>query len=194
MLVLLLTLGVASLSGGLALLGHTERAIASTHVRAVQTAYAAEAALHLAVETIARLPSSRRWPSEGNIAALASSAHMMAVGPGETVDLDARTEDLNREALRRWPLGAGPPRWRLMGWGRLPGPAAGALPDDSFVFRVAVWVADDVMDADGIAAEDDNGLVMIRAEAFGLGGAARAVVAHVRRVEDGVRIVSWREE
>jgi len=187
MMVLLLTVCVASLSGGLALLGHTERRIASAHLKAVQTSYAASAAVQLAIDAVARSPLSAQWPSVGTVAALGSAAPIMAVAPGETVDLNARTAELDRDAARRWPLGLDTPRWRLVAWGRLP-----ALPASSM--RIAIWIADDVMDGDGIPGTDLNGMLMIRAEAFGQGGAARVVVAHVRREAGLVRTVSWREE
>ena len=187
MMVLLLTVCVASLSGGLALLGQTERRIAAAHLKATQASYAANAAVHLGVDAVARLPLSTRWPSSGTVAALGSGAPVMAIAPGETVDLDARTAELDRDAARRWPLGPDTPRWRLVAWGRLP-----ALPASSM--RIAIWMADDVMDADGIPGTDLNGMLMIRGEAVGPGGAARAVVAHIQRGAGQVRTVSWREE
>lgn len=188
LLVTTLALGVASLCGGLAVLAHTERVIAHTHLRAVQTAYAADAAGRLAVAAVALAPESARWPSSGDVGGLTAGSRSMAVGPGELVDLDARTLELNQAAARDWPLGADTPRWRLMGWGRLPIAPAGAAP----AARVAMWVADDVMDRDGAADDDANGVIMIRGEAFAAGGAAHAVIAHVRRESGRVRVLSWR--
>lgn len=189
LLVMTLTLGVASLCGGLAVLAHTERVIANTHLRAVQTAYAAEAAGRMAVATVSLAPESSQWPVSGDVGGLTAGSRSMAIGPGEIVDLDARTSELNQAAARDWPLGADTPRWRLMGWGRLPIVPADAPPS---VPRVAMWVADDVMDRDGAAGDDENGVIMIRAEAFAAGGAARAVIAHVRREAGRVRVLSWR--
>ena len=110
----------------------------------------------------------------------------MAIAAGETVDLDARTAELNAGAVAAWPVGADTPRWRLVGRGRLPGlPVAPR--------RVAVWIADDVMDGDGMPGEDRNGVLMIHVEAFGPRGAAHIVTVHVRREVDAVQTVSWRE-
>ena len=187
LIVLVLTVCVASLCGGLALLGHTERRIAHAHLRAVQTAYAASAAANLAIDAVARQPLSTLWPSAGTVSALGPSAPVMAIWPGETIDLVARTVELDAEASRRWPLGPDTPRWRLVAWGRLP-----ELPASSL--RIAIWIADDVMDGDGIPGTDLNGMLMIRGEAFSQGGAARVVVAHVRREAGLVWTVSWREE
>jgi hypothetical protein len=110
----------------------------------------------------------------------------MAIAAGETVDLDARTAELNADAAGQWPAGPDTPRWRLVAWGRPPDMGASR--------RVAIWIADDVMDADGIPGEDRNGMLMIHVEAFGPRGAAHAVAAHVRREAGAVRTVSWREE
>ena len=110
----------------------------------------------------------------------------MAIAAGETVDLDARTAELNADATRQWPLGPDTPRWRLVGWGRLPAMGSSR--------RVAVWIADDVMDADGMPGEDRNGMLMIHVEAFGARGAAHVVAAHVQREASTARTVSWREE
>jgi NAD(P)-dependent dehydrogenase (short-subunit alcohol dehydrogenase family) len=185
MLVLLLTACVASLSGGLAVVGHTERRIADAQLRGVQTAYAADAASRLAIDAISRSVASTLWPSDGTIAGLAGGASVMAIAPGETVDLDARTAELNADAAREWPLGPDTPRWRLVGWGRLPSMTSPR--------RVAVWIAEDVMDADGLPGEDRNGMLMIHVEAFGPRGASRVVAVHVKRDAGAVQTVSWRE-
>ena len=73
-----------------------------------------------------------------------------------------------------------------VGWGRLPDLPASPR-------RVAVWIADDVMDGDGLPAEDSNGMLMIHVEAFGPRGAGHVVTAHVNRESGIVRTVSWRE-
>jgi hypothetical protein len=186
MLMLLLTACVASLGGGLAVVAHTESRIASAHLRSVQTAYAAEAAARLAIDAVRQSPSSAYWPSDGTVPILSGGARLMAIAPGETVDLDRRTAELNADATRQWPMGADTPRWRLAGWGLMPGMPA--------YRRVAVWIADDVIDGDGNPGEDWNGMLMIHAEAFGLWGAAHVVTAHLKREIGGVRTISWREE
>ena len=140
---------------------------------------------------VARREAARRatLPASGDVGGLTAGSRAMAVGPGEIVDLDALTLELNQAAARDWSLGADTPRWRLMGWGRLPIAPADAAPAAP---RVAMWVADDVMDRDGAAGEDANGVIMIRAEAFAAGGAARAVTAHLKREAGRVRVLSWR--
>ena len=186
MLVLLLTSAVASLAGGLAVVGYTEQRVATAHLRGTQTVYAADAVMRLTIDAISRDSGSLLWPTYGTIAALPGGARIMAIAPGETIDLDARTAELNADAARKWPVGPDTPRWRLVGWGRLP-----EMPSAR---RVAVWIADDVMDADGIPGEDRNGMLMIHVEAFGPRGAAHVVAAYMRRDVGVVRTVSWREE
>src|SRR5688572_5447612 len=113
MLVLLLTGAVASLAGGLAVMGHTEQRVATAHLRSAQITYAAEAAARLALDAISRDSGSLQWPSQGSIPALPGGSKIMAIGAGETVDLEARTAELNADAAQRWPVGADTPRWRL---------------------------------------------------------------------------------
>jgi hypothetical protein len=186
MLVLLLTAAVSSLAGGLALVGHTERRIAGAHLRSAQISYTAEAAARLAIDAVARDSGSMAWPASGGIPSLPGGARIMAIAAGETVDLDARTAELNAQAARDWPVGPDTPRWRLAGWGRLPGWAAAGR-------RVAAWIADDVMDGDGMPTEDRNGVLMIHVEAFGSRGATHLVRTHVMRNLGSVQLVSWRE-
>lgn len=187
MLVLLLTVCVASLAGGLAAVGNTERRIAGAQLRNVQTRYAADAAARLTIDAISRNPDWTFWPSDGTIPELTGGPKVMAIAAGETVDLDARTIELDGDTASQWPVGPDTPRWRLAGWGPLPDLPAGAR-------RVAVWIADDVMDADGLPAEDRNGVLMIHVEAYGPRGAAHVVAAHVRREAGTARTISWREE
>ena len=91
------------------------------------------------------------------------------------------------------------PAWRLFAHGPvgdlIPGRAA-----DSPFYLVA-WIADDPSDGDRDPAADANGRLMIRATAFGSGGARRSVEATVARVgppgftgrPSAVSMVVWRE-
>jgi hypothetical protein len=91
------------------------------------------------------------------------------------------------------------PRWRLYAWG----PVSDFLPTDTInsAFYVAVWVADDpsetdnapskdggtgVLDLDGDNTPDPNrgaGVIQLRAEAFGPGGAHRAIEMSLSRTD-----------
>jgi hypothetical protein len=93
------------------------------------------------------------------------------------------------------PWGSNNPRWRLYANGRLSAVAAGI---DS-PFYVTVWVADDPAETDGDPARDGTeasnpgaGVLQVRSEAFGSGGARRAVEATLGRAGARLRIISWR--
>jgi hypothetical protein len=93
------------------------------------------------------------------------------------------------------PWGSNNPRWRLYANGRLSVMAAGI---DSPLY-VTVWVADDPAETDGDPARDGTeasnpgaGVLQVRSEAFGSGGARRAVEATLGRAGARLRIISWR--
>lgn len=104
------------------------------------------------------------------------------------LDLPGLTARMGAGAAREW--GADAPRWRLYahGWSSdlLQGLASGGL------FYSAVWVADDEVDGDGRADVDRNGIVGVRVEAFGPHGVRQVWTATVRRVGDGVELISLR--
>lgn len=98
-------------------------------------------------------------------------------------DLAAVTED------RPW--GADNPRWRLFAWG----PYSALTGEEPSAYLV-VLVADDPLDGDGDPARDGRGtspgrgVLLLRAQAYGSGGASRAIEATVARtgarpVEEG---------
>ena len=111
------------------------------------------------------------------------------LGDGTSVDLNQATQAANNE-LRPW--GANNPVWRLFAYGSL-----GST-------YVIAWVADDAAENDGEpsvdgggAANPGAGILAVRAEAFGAGGAHKVLEATVRREVQGggsvVRMLSWQE-
>ncbi len=182
-LVLTLTLVVASLAGGLAVVAHTERQIAAAHERTVELGYAAEAAVLRGVATLRGLADWTLVPGGPFETALSSGPRVFWVPP-DRLDLDARTTTMNASLARQFPLGANTPRWRLVGWGR--------DPDAVTPIMVAIWVADDVNDADADARRDRNGRLVVRGEALSTAASGLVVDAHVVRDDAGVRVVSWR--
>jgi hypothetical protein len=58
---------------------------------------------------------------------------------------------------------------------------------------VVVWVADDAAEADGDPQRDSNGLIAMRAEAFGPQGMQRTIDATLANDGAGVKLVSWRD-
>jgi len=91
------------------------------------------------------------------------------------------------------------PSWRLFAHGPVADLVPGGIAD--VPVYLAVWIADDPSDADGDPSTDANARLMIRATAFGVGGARRSVEATVIRVgapgsagrPSAVRMIAWRE-
>ncbi len=74
---------------------------------------------------------------------------------------------------------ANKPRWRLYAFGALEDLFPGIVVNDTNY--VAVWVSDDPSDNDGDPLRDTNGLVTLRAQAFGRFNTQRVVEATVTR-------------
>jgi hypothetical protein len=91
------------------------------------------------------------------------------------------------------------PAWRLFARGALADLVPGRIVDAPVY--LAAWLADDPADGDANPAADLNGRVLVRAIAYGIGGAKRSVEATVARVgpigfagrPSAIQIVSWRE-
>lgn len=128
-------------------------------------------------------PSGVRSLADGSIVDLGRATNLANCGKPtcSAADLDAVT------MVRPW--GANNPRWRTFAYGpldRMLSDAANAvLPSHVYVI---VWVADDPSEnddeplRDGVSVTNPgSGVLSIRAEAFGPGGAHRAVEATLRR-------------
>ena len=91
------------------------------------------------------------------------------------------------------------PAWRLFAHGPVSDLIPGRVADSPLY--LAAWIADDPSDGDRDPGADANGRLLIRATAFGSGGARRSVEATVARVgppgsagrPSAVRMVAWRE-
>jgi hypothetical protein len=178
---------------------------AATHV-ALELAAVDDWTLVLAGVTRSRVvdgePGGARTLADGSTIHLTEILNLSNCGsvlPCPDSELAAITE------ARPW--GANNPRWRLFAWGRF----ADLLPDGAAdsEFYVAALVADDPAESDGDPLVDGGGpgnpgtgLVMVRAEAFGRGGAHAAVELTLGRALPtdlarnpqllGIRPVSWR--
>jgi hypothetical protein len=110
------------------------------------------------------------------------------------VDLATETRAVQAETDAR--CGSAPampdcPQWHLFAHAGLDRLVPGGLVATSAY--VAAWIADDLADGDGDPLADANGRLLIRARAFGPGGARRSVEALVDRAGPGLRMLSWRE-
>jgi Tfp pilus assembly protein PilX len=215
---LLATLVLSAVGLSLMVMASTELLIAGNYRDGVEAFHAAEAALERSIPELAASPD---WAAvlagTAGVRSAAPSSFSDAVlsavlADGRTLDLARLTNLLNcphvfppsatpctaaqmDHAAGERPWGANNPRWRLYANGPLPALAAGV---DS-PFYLAVWVADDPAENDADPAHDGidvsnpgTGILQVRSEAFGPGGARRAVEATLGRAGAGLRIISWR--
>jgi hypothetical protein len=171
-------------------------AMAAANERDARVAqYAAEAALERAADEVVRLSDwdlllggsvrsaaadgapfgPRRLPNGGAIELeqVANLANCGAASGCSAASLSAATAD------RPW--GSNNPRWRLFAYGPTPGASS------SFSSYAVVMIADDPMESDGNPDRDGSpgspgaGVILLRAEAHGPGGAKYVIEAAVSR-------------
>ncbi|MCX6542945.1 MAG: pilus assembly PilX N-terminal domain-containing protein [Acidobacteria bacterium] len=213
MLMLVSTIGL-----GLALTTSLEPAIASAHEASLSCGYAAEAGLAIALhelggvadwnlvlsgqvgsailqtaaDTGLLLPDGTQ-ADVGSLTNLANCGHAAAC---TNLELDAFTTD------RPW--GPNNPRWQVFGHTRLD--QLGSFDLAPLPCEVIVWVGDDPAELDGDPLRDSEpapdgarrpgaGVIMLRAEGFGIRGAHRVVTATISRspgADSRPRAVAWR--
>jgi hypothetical protein len=204
---------------GLVLTTSLEPAIASAHEASLGSGYAAEAGLAVALHELSgiadwnlvlsgqvrsallqdtagapiRLPDGTETDT-GSLTNVANCGHTTGCTNAE---LDAFTME------RPW--GPNNPRWQMFGHGRLDQFVSGnaaPLPCEAIV-----WVGDDPADLDGDPLRDSQlasdgtrrpgaGVIVLRAEGFGIRAARRVVTMTVSRPPGGdprPRVVGWRE-
>lgn len=187
-LVLLSALGMS-----LVVVANTEQRAASNYASSRAAMYAADGALQIGAQELLMAADWNALLSPGALSAFVDGAPSGArsLGDGSAIDLTAATIAATSEPR---PWGANNPIWKLFAFGWL-GPTT----------YVVVWVADDAAETDGDPATDGAGpanpgagIVALRAEAFGVGGAHKVLEATVRRDVDAggrpiVRLRSWQE-
>jgi hypothetical protein len=182
----MLTLGL-----GLVVISSAERAIAGNHHAGVETLYAAEA---LAEYVLTELAGDASWSP-----ALTGERHSAFFEPtsqptspwNEGLDLSAMTARVQQQSDAMWSAALDTPQWRVFAAGAFETLVGSGYAGSMFL---TAWVADDTADGDADPGVDSNGIVMIRAQALGLGGLQRTLLIVMRRDEGiGVRLLSWRE-
>jgi hypothetical protein len=176
--VLLMGLGLSVL-----LLGTSEAVLAAHDRTARALREASIAVVHLTLADLRRQPS---WsavlgagaPSPSSAApgrAVDLSLSPAAPWGGPALDLRQITVDVAAAADT---AGGDAQLWRLYEYGSLPNlvPGAAAPP-----FYVAAWVADDRADGDGDPLTDSNGILAIRAAAFGAGDTRAVTAVSIRK-------------
>jgi hypothetical protein len=189
-MVLLTTFAVTVIAGALSLLVFVDGRLMETHAARHAARGAAELALERAIQELA---SSNDWD-----ALLAGTVASGLWAPDETVVLpfwgtlvlDTVTAALQAQSDATNVWGPNGPRWRLFARGPID-MFLGSEPRWGRVY-LAVWISDDQSETDGNAWTDENGLLLVSAQAFGPGRTRQTVLATVRQRTHGVELVSWR--
>jgi hypothetical protein len=189
---------LAVIVAGLVALTTSETALAASYRHVHEVTYGAEAGVELALHDLATVldwSAVLATPPANRTSAFVDTASTPTLPDGRTIDLASltRRRELESDARDGADLfAADRPQWRLyahLSLGDVFPPPRRFIP-----VYVVVWVADDGVDGDGDPTVDANRIVLIRSEAFGSGGARRAVEVSVRRAVDGVlHVLTWRE-
>jgi hypothetical protein len=205
--VLVMTMLLLAMGGGLIVVTTTEARIASHYRDRLATLYAADAILeHVIaalrgaadVDVLLAGPSTSSWADglpggartiHGTTIDLTGLTHLERCGRPTTCPesaIRARTAD------RPW--GPDNPRWRLYAWGWMT--AATGDPGAPPVYGV-VWIGDDPAERDGDplrdGAVDGRGRVAVRVRAYGPHGTRREVDGIIADVPERPRLIWWRE-
>ena len=170
----------------------TETLIAASYRHAQEASYGAEAALERALHDLAAIPDwSHAWSRAAGQRHVASTwTRWRRVRPDGrrstwralTAERQRESDDSDGPAM----FGADNPQWRLFAHAADTALCLHHLGRTAHLpLYLVVWVADDESDGDGDPARDATGECWFMREAFGVGGARRAVEAGVARSGDG---------
>lgn len=193
-LALLATMLLSALGSSLVTLANTEALVAVNYRDGAETLYAAEAGAEHLVQELQRSPVWDEWLAGLRSSTLWDGAATPTLPGNRAVSLASLTADLQAESDAAAAWGANDPRWQIVAHAPLDAVAA-ERPSAPYL---AVWLADDPSETDGDPRRDANGVVLLRARAFGTGGASRSVELVVAKLAaggaggTGVRILSWR--
>jgi hypothetical protein len=204
---------LAALSASVMVTTTAEMKISGGYAHGVAALYAADAALETATGQLLLAadwnqvlegtltsghhdgPAGQRELAGGaRLDLVEATAYVRCGRPGRCSDLDVAAMTSER------PWGANNPRWQRY----LSAPLAAVVPTlhEPSPFYVIVWVADDGGETDSDPERDANGIVLLRAHAYGPRGVMRALEAAVARAPRpavhgggvaGIRQLSWRE-
>ena len=185
--------GLAALSAlalAVALLATVETGISGAERARLEVQTIAESALEAAMAALDGEADWNRVLAEGVRSNVLESQPRPHVPGWGVIDVVAQTRALQEESDARSVWGANRGVWRLYVDGA---PAnAVSLPAVPAAAYAIVWLADDEAETDEMPLHDINGLLTLRVEAYGVGGASAAVLATVRRSPAGVELLSWR--
>jgi len=194
----MLLIGLLTALGlGLTMMSTVETWLSAGLRTSQELSYAADAAV---ARVQVDLAASSDWTSLLTAAQTAPPSafndgiRLVTLADATVVDLDAETRALQTATDDRCgsrAVNPNCPEWRLFAHAPIGGIVPGRLVN--LPVYVAAWIADDPTDADGDAASDSNGRLLIRAAAFGPRGARRSVDALVGRAGSAAQMLSWRE-
>ena len=184
---------LSTLATSLVVVANTEQRASANYAASREAMYAADGALHIAARELLTVVDWNALLSNGALSAFADGAPggVRQLGDGSTLDLREATALANSEPR---PWGPNNPVWRVFAFGWL----------GSRTYVLA-WVADDPAENDadpsidgGGALNPGAGVLAVRAEAFGVGGAHKVLEGTVRREVDAdgtpvIRMASWQE-
>ena len=218
-MVLVVTAFLSALAIGIVLAVFMDRLATGNTAASVGMLYAADAGIQTAARDLAQIGD---WNAALSGASRSPFVDGAAGGvwtiAGRDLDLTALTNTLNcgraascttaqmnANSIER-PWGTNNPRWRLFAYGAFASLTELVRPVPCYLI---VWIADDSREQDGNPLADavdegepGHGIVRVRAEAFGQGGARRAVEAELVRAcignpapgcPFGIRVQSWQE-
>jgi hypothetical protein len=181
---------LSALGTSLAVIMNTELRAAVNYSASRETMYAADGAVEIAARELLGVADWAALLSNGALSGFVDGppGGSRELGDGSVVDLTQATSTANAEPR---PWGANNPVWRPFAFGWL----------GSNTYVVA-WVGDDPAENDGDpsaeigdAANPGTGILAIRAEAFGVGGARALLEVTVRREIEAagpsLRLLSW---
>jgi Tfp pilus assembly protein PilX len=175
---------LTALGAAVIMVSNTEVRIADNYRNSQEALYAADAAAERVVQDLLMIP---RWNDILNGTAKSAFVDGGMSDPktlpsGGRVTLccgtNTATGQLQAETTTANLWGPNNPSWQLFAWGPLGDILPGGIRSQMYV---AVWVADDPAEIDGVPAADVNGTLTVHAEAYGPSGTRKVVEITVAR-------------
>jgi len=186
--VLMLSAVLSGLGLGLVTLTNTETAIAANYREASDVLHAADAAAECALADIRRASSFTSVLAGASPSSFRDASLTPMTPSGVTLNLPALTATLQAESDTATGLGANNPRWSL--W--VNRSMASIVASPAATTYAVAWVADDPADGDNDPLRDSNGILTVRAMAFGQFGTRKTIEVTMTNAR-GTSTLSWRE-
>ena len=177
LIALMVTLLLSALGGALVLMTSTETAISANYRTGQEAMYAADAGVERVVQDLLDEPLWDAVLSGSAQSSFSSSTLQPTLPDGSVVDLALETANLQADTDAADVWTDNDPVWRLYAHGAL-GDLLPGNQIDSLNY-VVVWVGDDPAESDRDPLRDTNGVLTLRAEAFGPFNTRRVVEATV---------------